>query len=247
MEVVLDCPDCGKPKHLYANTTKRVYICFRCDSRGRLSPELSNQINLSNQSLSSNPKSNFSRDLKTSNLSQFAYTYLTEDRKLEPRLLKHLPILSSENGIAFGFPYEDVWQERTWNCSARWLLYSKDERPSNGCLYQADLLGTKTVFIVEGVIDALSLAPFVDTVATLSYRITPAQAKRLSNIYTNAVYFPDNDVKDKEVIRALETANEFLPTRLFGEYYPDECKDPSNWYVFNSSDLKRKVGNYDRA
>lgn len=37
-EIVLDCPYCGdRKKHLYFNTTKGVWTCFRCNESGRVS------------------------------------------------------------------------------------------------------------------------------------------------------------------------------------------------------------------
>ena len=232
-EIQMDCPFCGKEKHLYYNPKKRVFICFHCGETGTkrsLSKSATIPIQSNSSTIKTSTPSHELRPPSHHSLSPSTRSYLTQQRGIESKVLEVLPISETEKGILFEFPSFDYWQERRFKpFHPRWW-FPKDtaESVSRGVVYLADLHPESSrIVVVEGVLDALSIAPFENAAAVLSFRVHPNQVDYLSRRFDQALFIPDADVRAKDVLRGRFQLARKMETEIWQDY-PVEAKDPND-------------------
>lgn len=212
-EKVLDCPMCGKENHLYLNIEKGVFHCFRCGYSGKAKELESQGVQL--------PK-NTSVLLKPATLSHHiteaisdppdyweltfqSHEYLL-DRGIHRSVLDLLrkKIYDTARGILFFYPDEDYWQVRHWSayCPPRWVNPTVAPRtPASGVVYHLRThYDSSRVVLVEGIGDALRVAPFANVAAVLSTNVHEAQAFHLSETYKTVDLLLDGDVPMSKVL-----------------------------------------------
>jgi len=218
MEMVGQCSSIGcrgKKAKLYYNPHKDVWLCFRCRDSGKGIPE---GVELDDLPFDPGPSvqvTGVSEPPPYQSPDVTALDYLVKDRGIPRYLVDSLPIYTTGKGILFFFPETDCgyWQERRWKvCSPpKWnnpkaspikvrsgLTYELMSRPES-----------KTVVLVEGVVDALAVAPYGNVAAYLGIVPNDYQLVTLSQHYGRLVWMPDGDwehkVKDRdeEFIRVL--------------------------------------------
>ena len=216
----LDCPYCGKEGHLYLNLDKGVFYCFRCGARGRSSALESQGIRVEKQSLntlyqpgtiSHRVSEAMSDPPDYKHLSISCINYLT-GRGVHDTILRTLrnKIYETDNGLLFFYPDEDYWQERRWKelGGPRWVNPSQAPRtPATGVVYHVRThYDEDRIVLVEGIMDALRVAPFGNAAALLSSNFHERQLFGLSLAYDNADILLDSDVGAGKLLSTLQRA-----------------------------------------
>ena len=210
MEQIADCPFCGKENHLYINHTKKLWHCHRCKESGgpysKSDKNYKSVIAHTGTPRTTTPTHTPSKTpLKPPHwpLKPFSLDYLTLTRGLNKHTVESLPIFSTEKGILFDFPQEDYWQERRWKSFSppRW----KNPPGRKAPCYRVERHFLPTVFLVEGILDAIAVGTYVPSAAICGSKITEQQAHSLANDYENAIILLDStpDITDKVVYKNL--------------------------------------------
>lgn len=234
-ELITTCPFCNKDKHFYINKKKKVYHCHRCKVSGRLE-HLERQgfkIPLRIAERTQEPRSLVDAISTLPDhfpLSNISREYLI-NRGIDDLLLDSIPIYDTAQGILFIFPEERYWQIRRWEqfTPPRW------ENPHNsitsvrtGVTYLLDRHDVRTVVIVEGVCDALVVAPYANVAAVLSSSISPKQAMRLGGRFKKAIVLLDRDVKLSKRYNQAERITPYFETvRVVDPYEKENEQDPA--------------------
>ena len=124
-EIATDCPKCGKAKHCYVNTVKRVYHCFKCGASGRSSGSITGRDLLLPakavaEGLEEPPETYHNRTMTRVD-EEYVTNRLEAPQEIWEGLLP--PIVSTVRGLLFMFPSVPYWQERRWDAFAppRWV------------------------------------------------------------------------------------------------------------------------------
>lgn len=111
------------------------------------------------------------------------------------------PIRSTSLGLLFSFANSSYWQERRWECNRdkhrSWSCPDHSIMPSEP--YTADInnLEDRTLYIVEGVFDALTLYNMhLSSVAVLTSMPRVDQLQGRQFLYDNAIWIPDGDMNN---------------------------------------------------
>lgn len=206
-ELQMDCPFCGKEKHLYFNAHKQVYHCFRCGSSGHASQLRAYGIAVENdhdvllhRDVSYRVAEGLEDPPTYSTLSTSSVGYLTE-RGVHDSVLRLLrsKIYDTAKGLLFFYPTVDYWQERRWGAFSppRWVNPSvAPSSPGTGVTYHLRThFDSDRVVLVEGIMDALRVAPYANVAAMLSSKYHESQLLALYDEgYRSVTALPDNDV-----------------------------------------------------
>jgi Zn ribbon nucleic-acid-binding protein len=206
-EKQLDCPACSKQRHLYLNIEKGVFYCFCCGYSGRSRdleaqgihvPRKTSEL-LKPVSLSFRAGEAVSDPPEYYPITTCSVEYLT-NRWVHDSILTYLrkKIYETSKGILFFFPDEDYWQVRKWEAwtPPRWVNPTVAPRtPAVGVVYHLRThYDSDRVVLVEGLVDALRVAPFANVAAVLSTNLHEEQLFHLSYIYKRADLMLDGDV-----------------------------------------------------
>lgn len=207
-EKQLDCPSCGKERHLYFNIEKQVFYCFRCGYSGKGS-ELAVQgipIPKKTSELLKPPTQSYRLGDSLSDppeyypLTTSSREYLTS-RGVHGSIMNTLrkKIYETPKGILFFYPDEDYWQIRHWSAWSppRWVNPTTAPRtPAGGVVFHLrTYYDSDRVVLVEGIVDALRVAPFANVAAVLSSNVHERQIEQLGwQGYERADIMLDGDV-----------------------------------------------------
>lgn len=217
----MDCPYCGKEGHLYLNLDKHVFYCFRCSARGREGALKEHGIKIPSTTsrgpllgtLSFKIGESISDPPEYENLSTYSREYL-QSRGIHDTILRTLrrKIYDTAEGILFFYPDEDYWQVRRWDGKPRWVNPHRAPRsPADGCTYHLRThFGSSTVVVVEGIGDALRVAPFANCAAVLSSNLHDLQLARLSQEYSRVGILLDKDVSAPKLMASLKKAGAYF-------------------------------------
>ena len=173
------CPACNKRK-LYVSLVKpgNPWICHNAycpgiDGKGRrsgLGRELPFSISAPPKEAPKPTKGSDPPESWPLKTGDFELEYLLQERAIEPWVINAMPIRRTATGILFLFPECDYWQERRWKpFPPRWKNMSGEGvGASNGAMYLVRVTHNDTLFLVEGIIDALSIGAFAPAASTLS-------------------------------------------------------------------------------
>jgi len=213
----MDCPFCHKEGHLYYNPSKRVFYCFKCGAKG------------TGQVLERAGHNLVTRDVLQRDVSYRIvegledpppYEHLSDATRLY--LLErgiHAPVLAAlerkiydtAKGILFFFPDEEYWQVRHWqpHTPPRWKNPSVAPRGSGGGVtyHIRQHYDSSRVCLVEGIGDALRVAPYANVAALLSSN--PHESQLLSLLergYDRVTFLFDRDVSTTKRIESLSRA-----------------------------------------
>jgi len=234
-EKKLDCPFCAKEGHLYYNVTKGVFYCFKCHAKGHTHDLKRAGLNVVSGSrlLEEDVSYRMTEALETpppfKEITTSSRRYLT-GRKIHESVLLQLrnKIYDTDTGILFFFPDQDYWQVRRWTefVPPRWKNPTvSTNTPATGIVYHLrNHHGSREVVIVEGIGDALRVAPFANVAAILSSRFHAAQAIRLTELgYDSARIIFDRDVPVTTRLTSISTAGCFF---RYVSAVDCEAKDP---------------------
>jgi len=247
MEQISDCPYCGKERHLYVNKEKGVFHCQRCKRGGRIRSINSRTLPSPNDRREQE-NINYSRSSVIIGqkaplhwgLSERSRAYLEVKRKIAKGLLQNLPIFDTETGILFTFPGTSYWQVRQWSqfTPPRWLNPKGVSKPS----YMVERVFMPTVWMVEGIVDALAVGEFAPAAAILSSCVTDKQAVELSKKYSNVVVMLDGtlDVTEEIIQKNVNKLSSLFKGRVWVERLPLNL-DPA---TLDKQDLKERVYSY---
>lgn len=206
-EKQLDCPSCGKERHLYLNIEKQVFYCFRCGYSGKAGelkaqgiqvPKKTSEL-LKPSTLSHRIVGSMSDPPEYYPLTTSSVEYLT-NRGVHGSIMNTLrkKIYETPRGLLFFFPDEDYWQLRHWSAWAppRWVNPTvAPYTPAAGVVFHLRThYDSSRVVLVEGVVDALRVAPFANVAAVLSSNVHEGQAIKLSCTYDALDIMLDGDV-----------------------------------------------------
>ena len=206
-EKQMDCPSCGKKKHLYLNIEKQLFHCFRCGYSGRAKdlemqgiavPKKTDEL-LKPSSLSFRVAEGMSDPPEYWDAGDDTIDYLA-DRGVHVTIQKLLrkKIYETSRGILFFYPDRDYWQVRHWSAWAppRWLNPTvAPVTPAGGVVFHLRThYDSDRVVLVEGIVDALRVAPFANVAAVLSTNIHEAQISGLAANYESCSIMLDRDV-----------------------------------------------------
>ena len=240
-EKVMDCPYCNKEGHLYLNLEKRVFHCFRCGASGKAKdleaqgirvPKQTSEL-LKPSSLSFRMTDAVSDPPEYFPLTTSSVEYLTS-RGVHDSIMNTLrkKIYETAKGILFFYPDEDYWQVRHWSAWAppRWVNPTVAPRtPATGVVFHLrTYYDNRGVVLVEGIVDALRVAPFANVAAILSSNVHEEQLFHLSNTYESVGLMFDRDVPVSKKLAQLKRARAMFPTAYLihcpGED-PGSCSD----------------------
>jgi hypothetical protein len=238
-EVKMDCPFCGKENHLYYNPAKGVFYCFRCGKSGHAN-ELRRHgvmVQRSDRVLYENEVSyrlgeGLADPPEYKEITTSSGDYLHE-RGVHASVLRMLrqKIYETNKGLLFFYPDADYWQERRWSAFSppRWVNPSVAPRsPAQGVVYHLRTqYESPRVVLVEGIFDALRVAPFANVAALLSSEYHDNQLRHLASLgYTHATCVPDRDVSVGKRIQYLGKCGAwFSDVGIFTDLVAD---DPGN-------------------
>ena len=218
----MDCPYCGKEGHLYLNLDKGVFYCFRCGARGREGALKDQGIQVDKRSINSLKQPgtlSFKMTEAVSTppeygvLSTYSRSYL-KGRGVHDTILRVLrrKIYDTQEGILFFYPDEDYWQLRRWSGTPRWVNPTTAPRSaSGGVVYHLQThYGSGAVVVVEGIGDALRVAPFANVAAVLSSNRHDAHLARLSERYDRVGILLDRDVPAPKLMASLNKAGAYF-------------------------------------
>ena len=221
-EEVYDCPFCNSEGHLYYNIAKRVFYCFKC-SKGGTAAMLERQ----GMTLRRQPDGMMGLNLDMMNKIGPAIQAPPKAQKPEGACYEYLrgryvteaqmPLFQQTvKGILCLFPDEDYWQERRWEqfSPPRWKNPTEAPRaPSDGVTYH--LRGhypAKLVVLVEGIFDAIAVAPYCNVAAMLSSNYHESQLQCLADKgYQKAILMFDKDVPTSKRIGLVSLTHQFFP------------------------------------
>lgn len=194
-EYIYTCPYCGKEKHFYVNSYKRVYYCQRCKKGGKLK-NVPLEFKMSLEGL--DEPSELKPPPVSHPLSPQSVTYLLD--RLECTmgdLPLHVVITETEDGLLFLFPepFSECWQLRRWRHKGKPRCISS---PSVG-LYILE--GNNPPLIVEGILDALKVNIHTgrEVVAILGSKPSESQMLAIADTYDEVELLLDRDVTPEQV------------------------------------------------
>lgn len=225
-EKKMDCPYCGKEGHLYLNLDKRVFFCFKCGARGREGALKEQGVQVDKRTLNSLSQpgtlsfrlsEGVSEPPEYQPLSTYSREYLL-GRGIHDTILRTLrrKIYDTAEGILFFYPDEDYWQVRRWAGTPRWVNpHTAPRSASGGVVYHLHThFGDDTVVVVEGIGDALRVAPFANCAAALSSNLHDLQLAALAERYRNIGILLDRDVSAPKLLASLKKASAFFHTAV---------------------------------
>lgn len=218
----LDCPYCGKEGHLYLNLDKGVFFCFRCGARGREGALKEQGVSVDKRTLNSIHQPG-TLSFKVSDavsdppdyqpLSTYSMDYLLL-RGIHTTILRTLrrKIYDTAEGILFFYPDEDYWQVRRWTGTPRWINpHTAPRSASGGVVYHLRThYESSSVAVVEGIGDALRVAPFANVAAVLSSNLHDLQLAGLAETYDHVGILLDRDVPAPKLISSLRKASAYF-------------------------------------
>ena len=205
MELIRDCPHCGKEKHLYVNTEKKVYHCHRCKASGKVKGDDLQRIRrVAPRPIRKLAEGEGAPAPEAFPLSNHSKHYLTTKRHINKGFLESFPIYDTDTGILFQFNGTGYWQVRQWKqfSPPRWL---NPKNTPKDIYYSVEQVFLPTVFIVEGILDALAVGEYGPSAGILGSLIKDEQAYKLAQKYENCVLMLDGtpDVTEKLIQRNL--------------------------------------------
>ena len=237
-EKQLDCPFCGKEGHLYYNPSKRVFYCFRCGAKGTASTleragyrVLRGQPSILERDLSYRLVEGLEDPPDYVRLSESSRHYLLE-RGIHTTILKLLEkkIYDTDEGILFFFPDEEYWQVRRWQpfCPPRWKNPSiAPKSAGSGVTYHLRThYESSRVCCVEGIGDALRVAPYANVAALLSSNPHESQLfSLLERGYNRITFLFDEDVEVSKRINAVAKAGAIFDS---ADQFDCQAPDPGS-------------------
>lgn len=200
-ELKTDCPRCGGKLKLYINPIKRLFVCFKCDFRGRVTKELFDDIEaLPQEKREITP---IPEDTMPIISSPTARAYLRA-RHIEPRA-EWLFCFGGRFADRILFPvwcYGKYWgfQGRTVHTQERVRYISSPGLPLSRILYNLDTLprhlGVQPVYVTEGIFGSLV---FENSVAAFTKRLSPWQAQALAVRARNVTIAFDKDALQQSI------------------------------------------------
>jgi hypothetical protein len=205
-EFPMTCPSCGKERHCYVNTAKRVFYCFKCGAAGKPTRGMLANVDQGSmlypveavtQAALEEPPESF-EIVAGGETEQKVTSRLEVPFEIWSGLLP--PIRCTVKGLLFLFPNVPYWQERRWNGPPRWVNpnqapYSKKD----GLLYELHPHEGPSAhgFLVEGIFDALKMKvarPDISVACCLGWPPSAAQVERLAPRHEKLIVVPDKDV-----------------------------------------------------
>ena len=220
-ETVYDCPFCRSEGHLYYNVAKRVFYCFKCAKGGNAA-----MLEREGMTLKAGPDGLLS--LRSDVMNKLGATIQQPPKGIEPEgaCLDYLTergvrgtslelFKQTEKGILCLFPDEDYWQERRWSAFAppRWVNPTEAPRePGDGVTYHLRThYDSRRIVLVEGIFDAIAVAPYGNVAAMLSSNYHDNQLRGLYDKgYRNATVMFDRDVMTSKRIDVMGRVNNFF-------------------------------------
>lgn len=231
-ELKLDCPYCHKPKHLYWNSIKRVWHCFRCGRSGKGIPPTYSCHQLMNR-ISGKGKPPEHSDYTQSRIrlppdyKKFTgWTHAT-NRVMEracwnyllKRGLRQLEIFRygigwGNNRIIFPLRATDTgtltyWVARRISGSP---AYMNPRFPRQGALFWSSrwALTSSAVCLVEGVFDAIKLGRKFRCVSALGKRVTPRDFRNIAFAGVRKVFVVFDPDATEEAREATDVAMSWM-------------------------------------
>jgi hypothetical protein len=200
----MTCPDCGKERHCYVNTTKRVYYCFKCGAAGRAPRGMLKGVDHGRllYPLEHVTKATLEEPPPHFVLGDVGEEYITKRLEVPKEIWSGLlpGIHGTYDGLLFLFPNVPYWQERRWQGPPRWVNpHQAPFSKKDGLLYELHPHeGPSEVgFLVEGIFDALKVKvsnPHVSVACCLGWPPSIAQIERLAPKHKVLYVVPDKDV-----------------------------------------------------
>jgi hypothetical protein len=164
--------------------------------------------------------------------------YLTE-RGVHASVLNLLrrKVYDTAKGLLFLYPDWDYWQERRWTAFSppRWVNPSvAAASPATGVTYHLRTHYDSTrVVLVEGILDALRVAPFENVAAMLSSKYHERQLMELEDsVYESVLIYPDRDVAVTKRIEYVDRCGAWFPRVQFvhpsGQFHDDPGCTPDS-------------------
>jgi hypothetical protein len=238
-EIPMTCPSCGKERHCYVNTVKRVYYCFKCGAAGKTTRGMLPQnggeaffpLEAVTQATLEEPPTSY--EVVTGDFSE---KYITQRLESPIEIWSGLlpPIRTTVKGLLFMFPGVPYWQERRWNGPPRWVNpHQAPLSKKDGLLYELHPHEgpSETGFLVEGIFDALKVKvarPDVSVACCLGWPPSAAQIERLAPRHEKLIVVPDKDVdRMAQYSWMLNLTEEYLGIRVCPQQaYPDLAEVP---------------------
>ena len=226
-EIRFNCPMCLDTKyHLYYNPSKSVYWCHRCHYRGHGFPQLVRaSFNLVPQVVQTcRAKSLEWQPLKWpagSILESVVWDYLLNTRHLQESTVKKFGLgWTRQIPLSAVIPVLQKGEIKflqvrflSKNIKPKYLNYSVNDELVEKARFVFNLdqviQGVDTLFIMEGVFDVMSSAPF-SSICTFGKNISAYQLKLIKQIpFKKVVLSFDIDVKIKELMESIKSLETF--------------------------------------
>ncbi len=228
-EIKVDCPFCGKPKHLYINTAKGVYHCFKCDRGGRLSGDLIKYVSKSNAGISpisiKETKSQLPKGLRLINKhDELHWEYAKSRNALKFRDKLYISQNYPEY-LTVGLPLLPHSSNPTFLFGRRLLLTGPRYRYFNntkGVIAKSYLGKVEKGVVVEGFFDLCQMMKVMPTIAMLGKGWDDIKIEKIKKFITKKIYL----CLDKDALKDVFLLCSYFPDREVKILHTDVFKDP---------------------
>ena len=228
MEIKIDCPFCGKPKHFYVNTQKGVYHCFRCSKGGKLSGDLIKYVTKSGRispSATIETKPQLPKGLRPiTKRDELHYDYAKSRNALKFRdklyiaqnypeyLTVGLPLLPHNS------PPNFLFGRKLLLAGPRYRYFHN----TKGVIAKSFLGKVEKGVVVEGFFDLTKMSEIMPTIALLGKGWDDIKIKKITKFITKKIYL----CLDKDALKDVFMLCSYFPDREVKILHTDVFKDP---------------------
>lgn len=228
MELKIDCPFCGKLKHLYVNTAKGVYHCFKCGEGGRLTGDLIKYVARSGRTsptaaIQSKPQ--LPKGLRPiTRHDELHWNYAKKRDALKYRdklyisqnypeyLTVGLPLLPHGSGPTF------LFGRKLLLAGPRYRYFHN----TKGVIAKSYTGKVKAGVVVEGFFDLTKMSTILPTIALLGKGWDDIKIKKINKFITEKVYL----CLDKDALKDVIMLCSYFPDKEVKILHTDVFKDP---------------------
>lgn len=241
MEIKVDCPYCGKERHLYLNQQKGLYHCFRCLKGGKISsivhllPEF--KLKSSSKSLSSSLDRNLLSPIQRGPNIYWNYAKKRNALQFKENLFRYEPYLGY---LIIGLPLLSPFKQQHFFFGRKIALSGPRYRyfqSSEGTIAKSFLGEVDVAIAVEGFFDLCALSESYPTIALLGKKVDDEKMRAIGKcVKKKVIVCLDKDAFQEGVLLIRGLAKMGLKGELLHSSLVKDPGEDSSWIIEKMGD-----------